>query len=150
MSLQRHTNKSRAGSRARVLIGSSRRRESGLWETQAVDEKQDRNIASQVIRDLKELSPTSESVDAFCFYPRLENAGDVGSPDLYPIPLQQEILKVHARYRVAGFASSYARVRSRTGLIGGLYIAHEFGHCYSASDLAVFGAFAELTSFALS
>jgi hypothetical protein len=41
-------------------------------------------------------------------------------------------------------------VRARNGFIGGLYIAQKLGHSYSASDLGVFGAFAELTSFALS
>ena len=38
----------------------------------------------------------------------------------------------------------------RSGLIGGLYVAHEFGHAYSASDLAVLGTFADVVSFAVS
>jgi hypothetical protein len=60
------------------------------------------------------------------------------------------MLEGDARRRMGAFDFRYARVRSRTGFIGGLYIACEFGDTYYASDLAVLSAFAELTSFALS
>jgi transcriptional regulator with XRE-family HTH domain len=133
-----------------LLVSSTRRRHAGLWESRFLDDKQERNAVSKVIGDVKELLPTSASFDALGLYPQLANAGDVGSPELWPVAIQREMLKACARRRVAGFAGLYARVRSRTGFIGGLVISHEFGYSYSASDRAVFGAFAELTSFALS
>jgi hypothetical protein len=136
-----------------VLVRWSRRRESGLWEPRCVNDKQERNNAAKVARDLralKDLLPTTELHAALNFHPQLANAGDVGTADLYPLPIRRELAKAYARHRVAGFAGRYARVRSRTGCIGGLLIAHEFGHSYSASDLAVLGAFAELASLALS
>jgi hypothetical protein len=58
----------------------------------------------------------------------LANAGDVGTPALWPLPIQQEILKAYERRRLAGFAWIYARVRSRSGFIGGFSVAHECGH----------------------
>jgi transcriptional regulator with XRE-family HTH domain len=132
-----------------LLIRSTRRPESAPWEHRSVDDKQERSTAAKVIRDMRELTP--EWCDAAHFYPQLANAGDLGSQDLWPLPLQRASLKVWARYRVAGwFAMRYARVRSRTGFVGGFYIFHEIGHSYSASDLAVLGAFAELASLALS
>jgi transcriptional regulator with XRE-family HTH domain len=133
-----------------LLVRSTRRRESGLWEHRSVDERQDRNNAAKVVRDMKYLLPTPQLQGALNLYPQLPNAGDLGTTALHPLPLQQAMLQLYSRYRVDGFAWSYARVRSRSGVIGGLYIAHEFGHSLSASDLAVLGAFAELASFALS
>jgi transcriptional regulator with XRE-family HTH domain len=129
-----------------LLVRATHRPESAPWEHRGVDDKHDQSTA---IRDMRELAP--EWCDAAHFYPRLANAGDLGSQDLWPLPLQRVNLKVWARYRVAGwFAMRYARVRSRAGFVGGFYIFHEFGHSYSASDLAVLGAFAELASLALS
>lgn len=135
-----------------LLVSSTRRRHAELWESRFLDDKQERNTVSKVIGDVKDLLPTlaSCSPDALGLYPRLAHAGDVGSPDLWPVAIQREMLKACARRRVAGLAGLYARVRSRTGFIGGLIILHEFGYSYSASDRAVLGAFAELTSFALS
>jgi hypothetical protein len=84
-------------------------------------------------------------------YPPLTNAGDVGTPDLWPLPLQQEAVTIYARHRIAGVAGLYARLQSRTGFTGALYFAHERGQrSYSAFDHAVFGALAEVTSLALS
>jgi hypothetical protein len=115
-----------------------------------VDDKQDRNNAAKVIRDVKDLLPTPELHAALNYHGQLANPGDLGSTALWPPPLQRELLNVYARHRVAGFAGVYARVRSRTGFTGGLYIVNDFGHSYSASDRAVLEAFAELTSLALS
>jgi transcriptional regulator with XRE-family HTH domain len=132
-----------------VLVRSTRREESAPWKHRSVDDKQDQNKAAKVIRDMGQLIP--EWCDAAHFYPRLANAGDLGSQDLWPLPLQRANLKVWARYRVDGwFAMRYARVRSRTGFVGGLYLFHELGYSYSASDLAVLRAFAESASLALS
>jgi transcriptional regulator with XRE-family HTH domain len=131
-----------------LLVRSTHRPESGLWEHRGADDKQEQGTAAKVIRDMRELAP--EWCDAAHFYPQLTNAGDLGSQDLWPLPLQRANLKVWARYRIAGwFAMRYARVRSRTGFVGGFYIFYEFGHYYSASDLAVLGAFAEFASLAL-
>jgi transcriptional regulator with XRE-family HTH domain len=132
-----------------LLVSSSSRRQPGVWEDQAVDDMHVRNEAADVLREMKSVLPAS-AYDALDFYPGLPDAGDLGTPDLYPLALQRDIGNVYARYRVPGFAWLYARVRTRSGFIGGLYVAHEFGHAYSASDLAVMGTFADLTSFALS
>jgi transcriptional regulator with XRE-family HTH domain len=132
-----------------LLVSWTRRRDRGLWDDQAVDDERVRSNPSNVIRDMLNVLPTS-AYDALDFYPRLANAGDVGTPDLYPPQLQRDIRTVYARHRVPGFAWVYARVRGRTGFVGGLYVAQKLGHSYSAADLAALGAFAELTSFALS
>jgi transcriptional regulator with XRE-family HTH domain len=134
-----------------VLVQASRRRESGLWESRAVDDKQDRNNASNIIRELKDhVLSTSQDIDAVYLYPQLTSAGDTGTPDRLPHAVQREVRKLCARWRLPGFTFVKARVRSRTGLIGCFSIAHELGHSYSASDHAVLGAFAELASLALS
>jgi transcriptional regulator with XRE-family HTH domain len=133
-----------------LVVSSTRRRESGLWECQPLVDKEDRNDAVKVIQDVKDLLPTPELHAALHLYPQLPNAGDVGTPDLWPLPLQRELVKAYARSGVAGDPGVYGRVQSRTGFIGGVYISHEFGHSYSTVDHAVIGAFAELTSYALS
>jgi transcriptional regulator with XRE-family HTH domain len=134
-----------------VLVHTSHRRKSGLWESRGVDDKQDRNNASKVIREMEdEVLSTPEAIDALNLYPRLVNAGDIGTPELQPLPVQREVLKLYARRRMAGFTFVKARVRSRTGLIAGFCISHELGHSYSGADRAVLGAFAELASLALS
>lgn len=132
-----------------LLVSWTRRCDRGPWEDQAVDDERVRSNPSNVIRDMLNVLPTS-AYDALDFYPRLANAGDVGTPDLYPPQLQRDLRDAYARHRVPGFAWVYARVRARTGFIGGLYVAQKLGHSYSAADLAAVGAVAELTSFALS
>ena len=69
-----------------LLIRSTRRPESAPWEHRSVDDKQERSTAAKVIRDMRELTP--EWCDAAHFYPQLVNAGDLGSQDLWPLPLQ--------------------------------------------------------------
>ena len=134
-----------------VQVNTSRRRERGVWDHQAVDDAPERNSISEVIRELEdEILPTSEAVDAFNLYPRLAHAGEVGTPELLPPWLQQEVSKLYTRRRLTGFTYIKARVRSRTGLIGSLCTVHELGHAYSESDRAVLGAYAELVSLALS
>jgi transcriptional regulator with XRE-family HTH domain len=145
-----------------VQVQTTLRRELVPWEHRSVDDRQDRNVVSKIVRDMKEVLLSSESgemkellrtsalYDALNLHPRLPNAGDVGTPDLWPLAVQREMPTVYARHRVGGFSGRYVRVRARSGFIGGFYIAHEFGHSYSASDHAVFGAFGELTSYALS
>jgi transcriptional regulator with XRE-family HTH domain len=134
-----------------LLVRSTRRGESGLWEARSVDDKQNRNNTAKALADLADhVLRTTGSLDASHLYPRLANPGDVGTPDLWPLPVQQEALKFYARHRIAGIAGLYARVQSYTGFNGALYVVHEFGHSYSASDRAVLGAIAELACFALS
>jgi hypothetical protein len=134
-----------------MLVHTSHRRKSGLWECLALDDKQERNNASKVIRAMEdEILPTPEAIDALNLYPWLANAGDTGTPEFQPLPIQREVLKLYERRRLAGFTFVKARVRARTGLIAGFCIVHELGHSYSAADRAVLGAFAELASLALS
>jgi transcriptional regulator with XRE-family HTH domain len=133
-----------------VLVHTTRRSESGLWELPTADDKPDRNIASKVMEEMRNQFPTPGAIDALNLYPRLANAGDVGTSDLYPPVIRRELLNVYARRRLAGFTFVKARVRSRTGVIGSFCIWCELGRSYSALDHAVLGAFAELASLALS
>jgi transcriptional regulator with XRE-family HTH domain len=144
-----------------LLVRSTRRRESGPWEGQNVDDNQDRSNVAKAIRDKWEVLMTSESFvaddlptsrlfDTLNYHTQLPTAGDVGGPDLWPLPLRREVLTAQARHRFGVFAWRYARVRSRTGFTGGLAVAHESGHSYTASDIAVLGAVAEVASLALS
>jgi transcriptional regulator with XRE-family HTH domain len=134
-----------------VLVHASRRRESGLWESRTVDDKRDRSSASTIIRELEhDVLPTSQDVDALHLYPQLAHAGDTGAPELHPLPVRREVVKIFARRRIPGFTFVKARVRSRTGLVAGFCVVHELGHAYSASDRAVLGAFAQIASLALS
>jgi transcriptional regulator with XRE-family HTH domain len=134
-----------------VLIETSHRRDLGVWQSQAVDDKQDRNNASKVIKELEAaLLRTPGEIDGMYLYPRLTSAGDTGTVDLLPDAVRREASKIYARRRLAGFTFVKARVRSRTGFIGGFCVVHELGHSYSASDRTVLGAFAELASLALS
>jgi transcriptional regulator with XRE-family HTH domain len=132
------------------LVHTARRQRPGVWESQPLDDAQDLNDASDLLREMNALSLTSETIDAAYLYPQLVNAGDVGTEDLHPLPLQHEVQKVVARSRLPTFSFLKGRVRSRSGLIAGISIWHESGHAYSASDRAVLGAVAELTSLALS
>jgi transcriptional regulator with XRE-family HTH domain len=134
-----------------LLVGSSRRSETGVWEHRSVDDREDRNHAAKALRELAgHVLRTTGSKDDFHLYPRMGHAGDIATPDLLSLALQRDVREVYTRHRVGGFAWVCARVRSRSGFSGGLYVLHELGHSYSASDRAVLGAFAELTSFALS
>jgi transcriptional regulator with XRE-family HTH domain len=135
-----------------VLIESARRGVSGPWASPPLDPKLHRDDALKCIQDIREILPTSESCDALHLYPVLRNAGDVGSPDLSTLPLrlQREILNVYDRRRLGVFSALCGRVRSRSGLVGGLIIMHQAGHSYSDTDRAVLGAFAEIASVALS
>jgi transcriptional regulator with XRE-family HTH domain len=134
-----------------VLVHTSRRSLSGVWEAQAVDDKQDQSCASKIIRELEDhVLPTSREIDGLNLYPRLANAGDIGTPELQPLPVQEEVLKLVASRRLPGFTFLKARVRSRSGLVAGFCIIHELGHSYSASDRAALSAVAEVASLALS
>jgi transcriptional regulator with XRE-family HTH domain len=133
-----------------VLVHSARRYESGLWEVERAEDTRRSEHYFDVLSDLRTSLRTSASLDDLLLYPRLESAGDVGTPELWPLPLQREVRRVCERHRTAGFTGLYARVRSRSGFVGGFYITHEFGHAYSASDHALLAALADLTSFALS
>jgi hypothetical protein len=134
-----------------VLVHTSRRSVSGIWESQAVDDKHDRSVASKIIRELEDrVLPTSRDGDALNLYPRLTDAGDIGTPELQPLHVQRQVLKIIARRRLPGFTFLKARVRSRSGLVAGFCTLHQLGHSYSASDRASLTAFAELASLALS
>jgi transcriptional regulator with XRE-family HTH domain len=134
-----------------LLVHTPCRRESGLWTSQVLDDKQDRHDVAKVVKELRDhVLPTAESIDAGFLYPQLSNPGDVGGGDLHPPAVRQQIAAFYARHRLKEVTFLLARVRSRTGVIGGFCITHEFGRSYSAADHAVLGAFAELTSFALS
>lgn len=132
-------------------VREARRDDSGLWQCRSADEKQDRRKAAKAIAEIRRnVAQMTGSRDAIHVYSRSANAGDVGTPEIWPRLIQRESIKIYARYRVPGFAWCYARIRSRTDFIGGLYIGHEFGHSYSVSDRAVLGTLAEVASLALS
>jgi hypothetical protein len=101
------------------------------------------------LRSAESLFSRSDEIDALHLFPQLLDAGDTGTPsELQPLPVQREILRQF--WCATAFTIAMARVRSRTGLIGGFCIAREFGDSYSACDRAVLGAFAEFASLALS
>jgi transcriptional regulator with XRE-family HTH domain len=133
-----------------LVVGAGSPCESGLWDCRSVDDKQDRTAAARVFEEVKDLLATPQLHAVIHLTAELANAGDVGTPDLWPPPIQHEMVKACERRHVAGFAGLYGRVRSRSGFIGGFYTVYEFGHSYSPSDLAVLGLFADLASFALS
>lgn len=133
-----------------VLVSSSRRHESGPWELSVVEGNRYRNNVSTVIRESRSLGFTSEELDGLNLYPQLTNAGDLGTPDLHPTRIRRDLLNLYGRLRIAPHAVLASRVRSRTGLIATLGAWHEFGYSYSATDLAIVTAFAELASLALS
>lgn len=132
-----------------ALVQISRRREPGIWEHRGVDERQEQTTAARLAREIKERFPTPELRATLNFQGQLSNAGELGTPDLLPLWVQREVRKIYSRHRVAGLNWCYARVRSRAGAIGGLYIAHKFGYSYTATDLAVLRAVADLASLAL-
>jgi transcriptional regulator with XRE-family HTH domain len=134
-----------------VLVRTSRRHEPGVWESHAIDDKQERSDASKVLRELEdEILSTPHERDGLNLYPQLQQAGEIGTPTLVPHEVQREFIRVFARRRLPGFTFINARVRSRSGIIAGFCIVHEFGHVYSDEDRAVLAALAELTSLALS
>lgn len=134
-----------------IVIETSRRRDTGLWESQAVDDNQNRHNASSVVSELGDrVLPTPQSVDGIYLYPQLSRAGDIGDQTLLPPAVWQEIQTVYTRRRLPRFTFLCTRVQSRTGLVAGLCVVHELGHSYSAADRAIFGAVAEITSLALS
>jgi transcriptional regulator with XRE-family HTH domain len=135
-----------------ALVRSVRRYESGLWDTRSVDDKQDRSKLARVFADIEDSTlRATGSLDASNLSSQVVHVGDVGTPDLWPLRVQRAAHQACARHRVVGIAGMYARVRSHDGFTGALYIGDEMGHrSYPASDRAIVGAFAELTSFALS
>lgn len=145
-----------------LLVRPARRRESASWDGQALDDRQDQNRVSKAMRNTRELLATSQSpfvqdllrrsalFDTVNYLAQVPNAGDLGSLELWPLPLRRELLKGDPRHHICAFDCRYARVRSRNGFIGGLYVVHVSRYSHSASNLAVLSAFAELTSFALS
>jgi transcriptional regulator with XRE-family HTH domain len=135
-----------------VLVSTSARREAGRWELQGVLDKPPVTSAAEAIAHLKSvesLFSTSAEIDALHLFPQLLNPGDTGMAcELQPLPVQREVLREF--WCATAFTIAMARVRSRTGLIGGFCIARDFGGSYSACDRAVLGAFAEFASLALS
>lgn len=129
-----------------AVIHTASRLESGLWDCHIANED---HKPSKVIAELTDVV-APESREALNLYPYLVNAGDVGTPALWPRRLQQDVLKFYGHWGIDELAWIYVRIRSRTGFIGGFSVAHEFGHSYSATDRAVFTALAEFASFALS
>jgi transcriptional regulator with XRE-family HTH domain len=134
------------------LVGASTRSESGRWKLQAGLDKPPVTRVSEAVAHLEaveSLFSTSAELDALYLYPQLIDAGDTGTlHELQPLPVQRVILK--QSWCQTAFTVVMARVRSRSGLVGGFSVAHELGHSYSASDRAALGAVAEFTSLALS
>jgi transcriptional regulator with XRE-family HTH domain len=132
-----------------VFVHTSRRRDAGVWDPLHLDDKPYRSEITGVIQEVFEGLP-SKAIDAANLYPQLPNAGDVGTGELQPLPLQQMLLKGCARRRLPVCTFLKARVHSRRGLISSFSVFHEHGHAYSPSDYAVLATFAEVASLALS
>lgn len=94
---------------------------------------------------------TPAEVDEFIFFPQLSRAGEVGTPEMYASQAVRGAYREIFCDPVLDLgALLHARVRSRTGLIGGFTVKHLGGHEYSAEQRAIMGTLAELTSVALS
>jgi transcriptional regulator with XRE-family HTH domain len=134
-----------------LYIHTARRRDWGMWETQPVDDKQERSAFAQLVREAERILCAAPDLwDAANLYPQLPDAGDVGTDELQPPTVKREVARVCTEWNLAGYAFLKARVRSRTGIISSISIFHEVGHSYSALDRAVLGAMAETVSLALS
>jgi transcriptional regulator with XRE-family HTH domain len=94
---------------------------------------------------------TPAEVDEFLFFPQLSLAGEVGTPDMYTSEAVRGAYRdIFCDPKLNLGALLHARVRSRSGLIGGFTVKHLGGHEYSAEQSAIMGTLAELTSVALS
>jgi transcriptional regulator with XRE-family HTH domain len=94
---------------------------------------------------------TAAEIDEFLFFPQLDRPGDVGTPELYAsVPVRAAYREIFCDPKLDLGALLHARVRSRTGFIGGFTIKHLGEHLYSPEQHAIIGTLAELTSVALS
>jgi transcriptional regulator with XRE-family HTH domain len=94
---------------------------------------------------------TAREIDEFLFFPQLSLAGEVGTPEMYASEaVRRGYRELFCDPRLNLGALLHARVRSRSGLIGGFTIKHLGRHEYSAEQRAIMGTLAELTSVALS
>ncbi|HTW84458.1 MAG TPA: helix-turn-helix transcriptional regulator [Candidatus Sulfotelmatobacter sp.] len=94
---------------------------------------------------------TPAEVDEFLFYPQLSLAGDVGTPDVYTSKTVRAAYRgIFCDPKLNLGTLLHARVRSRSGLIGGFTVKHLGEHDYSVEQRAIMSTLAELTSVALS
>jgi transcriptional regulator with XRE-family HTH domain len=94
---------------------------------------------------------TAPEIDEFLFFPQLSLAGEVGTPEMYASEaVRRGYRDIFCDPKLDLGALLHARVRSRSGLIGGFTVKHLGRHEYSAEQRAIIGTLAELTSVALS
>jgi transcriptional regulator with XRE-family HTH domain len=134
-----------------LLVYVARRRDPGVWESQATADKPDGSMVSKFIKEFQDLASSSPAmVDALNLYPQLRNAGEVGSDGFHPPRLQQMMAKYQDRCRNRSFTFLKARICTRRGLIASVGVFHDVGHAYSPSDYAALAACAQVASLALS
>lgn len=132
-----------------LLVQWMRRDETGVWDRHSAAIRGSK-LLQQVAEEICAWSFTRREHDKFMLFPQVCEAGAVGdTTNLTPYTRDIRI-DAYTKHGMTTPDFLHARVRSRAGLIGGLAVVHDAGHDYSATERAVLGAMAELTSLALS
>jgi transcriptional regulator with XRE-family HTH domain len=134
------------------LVFYVRRLDEGKWEWQHI---LDSDLAQRNDATFEGATSgmTPAEVDELVLFPQLSQPGEIGTETSYTSTTstvraaQQEIF---GDPRLGLGSLLHARVRSRSGLVGGYTVKHLGGHRYSPEQQAIVGALAELTSVALS
>jgi hypothetical protein len=131
-----------------TLVHWTRRHCDGAWDRLCFTNRGNYGV-TELCRDLEALMGT-ENLDGLMLYPQLSEPGEVGTiGDLLP-DMQRARLEAYANYGLVTPELLYARVRSRAGLVAGFSVMQNADESYTATDSAVLGTLAELTSLALS
>jgi len=89
-------------------------------------------------------------VDEVVLYPTLSQPGDVGTDETYEATT---IGRVHAealeKFRLDEWSLIHGRVRSRSGMLGGITIKHDHPHDYTAFERLLVGQLCAMASLAL-
>jgi transcriptional regulator with XRE-family HTH domain len=132
-----------------TLVDWMSRNDSGVWERHSVASR----APSRVMEAVEELCASFAATrqhDSLLLYPQLHEPGAVGTSEQLSHTTESARRGIFARRGVAVQDFAHARVRSRSGLIGGLNVAYEAGTPVSETERMVLGTLAQLTSLALS
>jgi len=132
------------------LVFYNRRLDEGVWEwPYVVDRGLGQRNREFFAAATSRMTPAQ--VDEFIFYPQLSQPGEVGTEVLFAsAAVRAAHQEIFCDPKLDFGSVLHARVRSRTGLVGGFTIKYLGGHTYSPEQNAIVSAIAELTSVALS
>ncbi|HTJ26215.1 MAG TPA: helix-turn-helix transcriptional regulator [Candidatus Limnocylindria bacterium] len=92
-----------------------------------------------------------ERFDEVVLYPALSEPGDVGTRDAFAATSVGAAYEdAVARHKLQRWALLHARIRSRSGVTGGITVKHASERDYSEMDRAVISAIASVASLAIS